>query len=217
MYARLAACLTAAALALPAFADDARQAEADSLRHTAEAEWQAAQGACLKRYFVNACLHDAREARLAKLDRARAIERQLAEETLAAKRREAAERDTHAAAQRPDAPAAAIPPEPAPIAVDSTAPSTASTPAPHTASAAADARAARSLRTTREHDAARAKQFAHEMQRREDAARAADRRLREQEAQDRAERTRRDRERYDARLREYQKEHPNQPLPTLPE
>ena len=81
----------------------------------------------------------------------------------------------------------------------------------------ADDETATALRREREAEAARAEHFADEMRRREDAAREAERRAREAEAQERAERARRDRERFDARLREYQQEHPDQPPPTLPE
>lgn len=200
-------CFAAAlCLALPAAAQEG-QAEQDALREDASAirtaadkQWRQAQSDCLRRYFVQACLDAAQEARLAEIERARALEQQAARMALAAKRQEAAARDARAEETVRERQSAAPVPS-----------------APPLQAGEADDEAATALRREREREAARAEHFADEMRAREDAAREIERRAREAEAQERAERARRDRERFDARLREYQQEHPDQPPPTLPE
>ena len=212
---------TALCLALPAAAQegqaeqDALREEAAAIRTAAEKQWRQAQSDCLRRYFVQSCLDAAQEARLAEIERARALEQQATRMDLAAKRLEAAARDARAEEtlqeRRTSAPAQAAPAAPFPDGEADDAPA-----APVPDGEADDAQAT-ALRREREREAARAEHFADEMRSREDAAREADRRAHEAEAQERAERARRDRARYDARLREYRQKHPDQPSPTLPE
>lgn len=184
--------------ALPAAAQeesDALREEARAVRTAAEKQQRQAHVDCLRRYFVQACQDKAQEARLAEIDRARALEQQAARLELARKRQEAAARDARVAETVRERPHAAAP----------------------LPTGEADDEHAAQLRHEREREAARAEHFADEMRSREDAAREADRHAREAEAQERAERARRDRARYDARLREYRQKHPDQPSPTLPE
>lgn len=80
--------------------------QARQLRDTAEARFRAAEPACYERFLVNRCLDQAREARLADIARARALEIEASQLTLARKQRTFLERhgEPATAARPPTAP-----------------------------------------------------------------------------------------------------------------
>jgi hypothetical protein len=65
--------------------------EAGKLRSQAEADCQAAEKACYKRFFVNSCIDDAKAERLAIIHRARELEAEAYQIDLAERRRKADE------------------------------------------------------------------------------------------------------------------------------
>jgi hypothetical protein len=97
-------CLAATAFPLGAVAADEEEAapkpaerirqlhdEAGSLRTQAETDYQAAETACYKRFFVNSCIDDAKAERLAAIRRARELEAEAHRIDLAERQRKAAE------------------------------------------------------------------------------------------------------------------------------
>jgi hypothetical protein len=65
--------------------------KAGSLRTQAEADYQVAETACYKRFFVNSCINDAKTGRLAVIHRARELEGEAHQLDLAERSRRAAE------------------------------------------------------------------------------------------------------------------------------
>ena len=171
--------------------------QARQLRDTAEARFRAAEPACYERFLVNRCLDQAREARLADIARARALEIEASQLTLARKQRAFLERhgEPATAARPPDG--AAIP---APLAL----------PEPADDSAVEALRAAREAAARRAEAEQRARQTTLDAERTEARIRA------EAAAAERAERAARDRERYDERLRKHaaEAEQNTQPIPS---
>jgi len=98
------ACLAIVAFPLEAVAADEGEAvpnpakriqqlrsEAENLRTQAENDYQAAETACYRRFFVNSCIDDAKTERLAVIRRAREIEAEAYQIDLAERRLKAAE------------------------------------------------------------------------------------------------------------------------------
>ena len=185
MIPRLLPLLLAAASACVAAADgDSEQAarlrdDARALRTQAEDRLRAAEPECYKRFLVNRCLADAKEARLETIRKARELEAEASRIELAERWREAAERGADRAG-RPEQPAA-------PSAIDRTE--------------VVPDDAAEATRRAREAQAARDTAAAQARQQAEDADKARERAAAKAEADRRAADARRDRERYDERIR----------------
>lgn len=169
-------------IALPALGNEespeALRAQASALRGEADATFAATEAACQQRVLVNACITDARDARLAMIKAARALEIRASRLELAARQAEAASRNAAAGAGAPDVPAPQQIPEPAP-----------------------DTNAA-AIRAAREEAARAAEARASAARKARDAEMARARAEREASAARRAEDAARDRERYEIRIRE---------------
>ncbi|WP_241762823.1 hypothetical protein [Aromatoleum aromaticum] len=167
--------------------------EARALRAEADDALRRAEPACYERFLVNHCIAQAKEQRLDKIRKARAIEAEANRLELAEKQRQAALRG-------------AVPP-PAP-------PSDAQAPqlvAPPPAAPSADPQitpdpAAEATRRERDAQAARDAATARDRQREQDAEKARERSKAEAEAAKRAEDAARDRARYDERIRKREQE-----------
>jgi len=72
------------------------RSEAGNLRTQAETDYQAAETACYKRFFVNSCIEDAKSKRLAAIYRARGLETEAHQLDLVERRRKAAETEKKA-------------------------------------------------------------------------------------------------------------------------
>ena len=75
----------------------ALRAEASGLRQTAQQEFDASKAECQKAFRVNYCIDQAVELRVAKVNRARALEAEATKLELAAKRRAVEARDAEQA------------------------------------------------------------------------------------------------------------------------
>jgi hypothetical protein len=171
------------------------RAQAQALRDQAEATFAATQPACYQRFFVNRCLDQAREARLADINRARALDIQASRIELAEKQREFAAR--HGVEATPVPPPAELP-----------------TPIAEPQLEDDIQRQADEIRRARAAAAEAAEARAQQEQLRRDAERAQERQQAEEEAARRAAAAERDRQRYQERIDAHRAE---QASPVTPE
>jgi colicin import membrane protein len=155
--------------------------QARELRAEAEITFSAKERTCYERFRVNRCIENARQTRLEQIRQARAMEIESRRIELAEKQRQVAEADL----PQPESIAPAEP-QPAPTI------------------APADNTAAEAIRAQREAEAAAAEARAQADRAESDARRAEARARAEASAAERAEQARRDRERYDERIRKRQ-------------
>ncbi|MCK0505992.1 hypothetical protein [Aromatoleum anaerobium] len=166
--------------------------EARALRAAADDALRRAEPACYERFLVNRCIAQAKEARLDRIRKARAIEAEASRLELAEKQRQAALRGTMPPAPPPGAPA------PLPVAPPPAAPSADTQIAPDPA--------AEATRRERDAQAARDAASSRDRQREQDAEKARERSRAEADAAKRAEDAARDRARYDERIRKREQE-----------
>ncbi|WP_248280522.1 hypothetical protein [Aromatoleum aromaticum] len=166
--------------------------EARALRAEADDTLRRAEPACYERFLVNRCIAQAKEARLDKIRKARAIEAEANRLELAEKQRQAALRGTIPPTP-PSGAAAPLPAAPPPA-------------APSVDTQIAPDPAAEATRRERDAQAARDAATARDRQREQDAEKARERSKAEAEAAKRAEDAARDRARYDERIRKREQE-----------
>lgn len=176
----------AASAAVPVIAEaaaspDALREQARALRAEAEVRYRADEPRCYARFLVNRCLDQARDARLARIAEARALEIEASKLELA--RKQQAFETRHGQDPEALAPPDALP-QPMPL-----------------PDMPAD-RSAEAIRAAREAEAQRAATQAEAARMARDAERAAARARAEAAAAERATRAERDRERYERRIQE---------------
>jgi hypothetical protein len=156
--------------------------EAKEMRDQADATYAETEAACYQRILVNRCIEQAKEARLKLVRESRALEAQAREIDLAEKRRAVEEREQDATRS------ASEPPSPMPV------------------QATERVENADKVQEDRTKAGAAAASDAKSRQARKDAEKAAARAKAEAEAAKRAEQAKRDRARYDERLRKREAE-----------
>lgn len=158
--------------------------EAKALREQADDTLAAQLPKCYERFLVNRCIAEAKDARLATVSRARALEAEASRTELAQKRRTAAESGR----------------------TRSDAPTEAAQPTPEGAFTIQPDPMAESTRRQREADAVRAQEAQQAERKQKDAEKAKARAQAEAEAAGRAEAAARDRARYEERIRQREAE-----------